>query len=77
MESFSAIPVFVAVVECGSFSLASEQLGVTKSAVSKRISQLEAKRGARTDEWTHVEAAGPSGGLYSPAELRRRAEAPR
>ncbi|MCJ8304092.1 LysR family transcriptional regulator [Shewanella sp.] len=47
MESFSAIPVFVAVVECGSFSLASEQLGVTKSAVSKRISQLEAKLGVQ------------------------------
>ena len=39
--------------------------------------ELEAKRGARTNEWSHVEAAGPSGGLYSPAELRRRAEAPR
>jgi oligopeptide transport system substrate-binding protein len=39
--------------------------------------ELEARRGARTDEWTKVEAAGPSEGLYSPAELRRRAEAPR
>ena len=39
--------------------------------------ELEARRGARTDEWTRVEASGPSGGLYSPAELRRRAEAPR
>lgn len=45
MDVFSAIPVFVAVVECGSFSLAGEKLGVTKSAVSKRISQLEAKLG--------------------------------
>jgi DNA-binding transcriptional LysR family regulator len=45
MDVFSAIPVFVAVVECGSFSLAAEKLGVTKSAVSKRISQLEAKLG--------------------------------
>jgi len=47
MECFSAIPVFVAVVECGSFSQAGEKLGVTKSAVSKRISQLEAKLGVQ------------------------------
>jgi len=47
MEVFSAIPVFVAVVECGSFSQAGEKLGVTKSAVSKRISQLELKLGVQ------------------------------
>ncbi len=47
MVCFSAIPVFVAVVECGSFSQAGEKLGVTKSAVSKRISQLEAKLGVQ------------------------------
>ncbi|WED29474.1 LysR family transcriptional regulator [Vibrio sp. DW001] len=40
-EDFSAIPVFVAVIECGSFSAAAEKLGMTKSAVSKRISVLE------------------------------------
>ena len=39
--------------------------------------ELEAKRGARTDEWTRVDAAGPKEGLYSPAERRRRAEAGR
>ena len=41
LDSFSAIPVFVAVVESGSFSAAGQRLGITKSAVSKRISQLE------------------------------------
>lgn len=46
-EIFSAIPVFVAVVESGSFSLASERLGMTKSAVSKRISGLEDNLGTR------------------------------
>ncbi|MCE0492899.1 LysR family transcriptional regulator [Vibrio salinus] len=40
-DCFSAIPVFVAVVECGSFSSAAIRLGMTKSAVSKRISALE------------------------------------
>lgn len=46
-ENFSAIPVFVAVIECGSFSAAAERLGMTKSAVSKRISVLEDNLGVR------------------------------
>ncbi|WP_099609997.1 LysR family transcriptional regulator [Vibrio fujianensis] len=46
-EIFSAIPIFVAVVESGSFSLASERLGMTKSAVSKRMSSLEDNLGTR------------------------------
>ena len=37
----ASLPIFVTVVECGSFSLAAKQLNLTKSAVSKRISQLE------------------------------------
>ena len=41
MSEFGAIPVFVAVVENGGFSAASRSLGVSKSAVSKRINQLE------------------------------------
>ena len=41
MGEFAAIPVFVAVVENGGFSSASRSLGVSKSAVSKRINQLE------------------------------------
>ncbi|MFT5880730.1 MAG: DNA-binding transcriptional LysR family regulator [Moritella sp.] len=43
MKIFSAIPVFVAVVECGSFSQAGVKLGTSKSAVSKRINQLESQ----------------------------------
>ncbi len=46
-DVFSAIPIFVAVVEVGSFSLAAERLGMTKSAVSKRISSLEDNLGTR------------------------------
>lgn len=46
-NTFSTIPIFVAVVECGSFSLAAEKLGVTKSAVSKRVTQLEDELGIR------------------------------
>ncbi|MFC3024609.1 LysR substrate-binding domain-containing protein [Vibrio zhugei] len=44
---FSAIPIFIAVVELGSFSRAAERLNITKSAVSKRITQLEQGLGAR------------------------------
>ena len=47
MEEFGAIPVFVAVVEKGGFSCAARALGVSKSAVSKRINQLEAHLGVR------------------------------
>ena len=46
-NTFSTIPIFVAVVECGSFSLAAEKLGVTKSAISKRVTQLEDELGIR------------------------------
>ncbi len=47
MTEFSAIPVFVTVVECGSFSKAGIKLGTSKSAVSKRITQLEHNLGVR------------------------------
>ena len=47
MEGFGAIPVFVAVVENSGFSAAARTLGVSKSAVSKRINKLEAQLGVR------------------------------
>jgi len=43
----SAIPIFIAVVENKSFSRAAEKLGITKSAVSKRITQLEQHLGVK------------------------------
>lgn len=45
MEHFSVLPIFVTVVECGSFSLASQKLRLSKSAVSKRITLLEQSLG--------------------------------
>ena len=47
MEGFSAIPVFVAVVESASFSAAARDLGISKSAVSKRINLLEQQLGVK------------------------------
>ncbi len=43
MESYNAIPIFVAVAENGSFSGAANKLELSKSAVSKRITTLENK----------------------------------
>ncbi|GHB43585.1 transcriptional regulator [Pseudovibrio japonicus] len=47
MEHIGALPVFVAVVENKGFAAAGRQLGVSKSAISKRISLLEEYLGAR------------------------------
>lgn len=47
MNVMGAIPVFVAVAETQGFAAASQKLGITKSAVSKRISALEADLGVR------------------------------
>jgi DNA-binding transcriptional LysR family regulator len=47
MAAIGAIQVFVAVVENEGFAAAARRLGVSKSAVSKRITQLEAELGAR------------------------------
>ncbi len=47
MRRFGAISVFVAVVENGGFTAAARTLGISKSAVSKRINQLEAHLGVR------------------------------
>ena len=47
MDTFNAIPVFVAVADSAGFSSAARELGISKSAVSKRITQLEDQLGAR------------------------------
>lgn len=47
MESFNAIPIFIAVADCAGFSSAAKELCLSKSAVSKRISLLEEQLGAR------------------------------
>lgn len=47
MDALSDIAVFVKVVEHGSFTAAAEYLSVSKSAVSKYVTRLEARLGAR------------------------------
>ncbi|HHH42545.1 MAG TPA: LysR family transcriptional regulator [Gammaproteobacteria bacterium] len=47
MNKFADLDAFTAVVEAGTFSAAGERLGIAKSVVSRRISQLEARLGSR------------------------------
>jgi DNA-binding transcriptional LysR family regulator len=47
MDKFADIEAFTAVVDAGSFSAAGERLGIAKSVVSRRISQLEGRLGSR------------------------------
>ncbi|MCD9006467.1 LysR family transcriptional regulator [Luteimonas sp. XNQY3] len=46
-DSLSGIGAFVAVVRAGSFTLAAERLGVTKSAVGKSLNRLEQRLGVK------------------------------
>ncbi|MNS21140.1 HTH-type transcriptional regulator DmlR [compost metagenome] len=46
-EAFALLPAFVAVVESGSFSGAARQLGLSKSVLSKKVSQLEQALGCQ------------------------------
>ena len=47
MDRLIALESFVAVVEAGQFSAAAERLGLGKSVISRRISELEEHLGAR------------------------------
>lgn len=47
MDAIGIVPVFVAVAENGGFAAAARRLGVSKSAVSKRIALLEERLGAQ------------------------------
>ncbi|MCB1772486.1 MAG: LysR family transcriptional regulator [Gammaproteobacteria bacterium] len=47
MDRFSELQALVAVVETGSFSRAGDRLGLAKSMVSRRVSQLEQRLGAQ------------------------------
>jgi DNA-binding transcriptional LysR family regulator len=47
MRRFEDMQTFVRVVEAGSISAAAERLGVAKSAVSRRVSDLEARLGVQ------------------------------
>lgn len=57
--------VFVAIVEAGSVSGAAERLGIAKSAVSRRLAELEARLGATLiQRTTRRQSLTDSGRLY-------------
>ena len=47
MDRLQGMTVFVRVAEQGSFSSAAQQLGLSKSAVSKHVAALEERLGVR------------------------------
>ena len=47
IERLNGIRAFVQAADAGSFTLAGERLGLSKSAVGKSIAQLEERLGAR------------------------------
>ncbi len=47
MDRFAEMQMFVRVVEAGSISGAAERLKVAKSAVSRRLAELESRLGAQ------------------------------
>lgn len=47
MDRYEELRTLVAVVESGSFSAAAERLGLAKSAISRRLSDLESRLGVR------------------------------
>ena len=62
MELFDAVPVFVKVVEAGSFSAAARLLAMPKTTVSAKVAALEKRLGVkliqRTTRKLHVTEAG-------------------
>lgn len=67
---------FTAVVDCGGFSAAAERLGLSKSAVSKQVSRLEERLGARLlNRTTRRLALTEAGQAFHQHALRILAEA--
>jgi len=65
MDKLTRIKVFVKVVETGSFSAASERMGISRSAASKYVSQLEDHLGGRLlNRTTRHVGTTESGRLY-------------
>src|SRR5690606_18659399 len=65
MDKMTALTIFVAAAEHGSFSRAAEQLGKTPSAITKAVAHLESELGVRLFErTTRRMALTEAGNLY-------------
>ena len=54
MNNLTGMMVFAQVVQSGSFSKAADELGMSKSSVSKKVSFLEDRLGVRLLNRTHA-----------------------
>lgn len=70
MEKLDDIAGFVSVARCGSFTAAAEQMGCSKTAISRQVSRLESTLGVqllhRTTRRLHLTEAGQQ--LFAEAE---------
>jgi DNA-binding transcriptional LysR family regulator len=65
MDRLAAMQAFVSVAEAGSFAAAARRLGVAKSAVTKRLAQLEEHLGVRLiDRTTRAQALTDAGAAH-------------
>ncbi|MCP4330420.1 MAG: LysR family transcriptional regulator [Alphaproteobacteria bacterium] len=65
MSELSHMPLFVRVVEDGSFSAAARFLGITPSSVSRQVSQLESELGTRLfHRTTRKQSLTEAGNMY-------------
>ncbi|MCK6264667.1 LysR family transcriptional regulator [Vibrio sp. ZSDE26] len=65
MGQLESIHIFIKVVETGSITKASEQLGLAKSAISKRLSELEQQLGVKLiNRTTRKSSITEAGQLY-------------
>ena len=71
MGQLEDMQVFVRVVEAGSIGLAAEQLSIAKSAVSRRLSELETRLGVTLiNRTTRTSSITEAGSLYYNRALR-------
>jgi len=74
IDTLTGMAVFASVAEAQSFSAAARELGLSKSAVSKHVSQLEARLGARLLQRTTRRLSLTEAGTALYAHCRRIAD---
>jgi len=75
VDRLSGIDVFVQAVDAGSFSVAAERLGVTRSAITKSVARLEQRLGTRLfHRTTRAQALTEDGQSYYERCVRALAE---
>ncbi len=71
MDRFENLRVFAAVIEAGGFTAAAQQLGLSRSATSKHVQQLEQRLGARLLDRTTRRVSATAAGRAFYEQCRR------